>query len=122
MLKESILEALREKPHTIRELSIRCDAPESSIRARLSEIRRGGFKIDKEKRESIYYTLSNNTPKDKLLNWLKENNMFEIQLNINDVSRKTGMSIPDIESALSEMFTLPYDITQMSKETFIVRE
>lgn len=124
MLKDKIIDCLSDTDYTIRELSILLGSPESSIRARLSELRGNGFQITKHKKELTYYHLEEQKNKESevLLQWLKENNMFFIRLNIESVSKKTGLSIDEIEMALSQLFKTEYSVIQMSKDSFIVRE
>ena len=117
--KQQILSLLKQSKQSIHSLSTSLNSPPSSIRGRLSEIKRDGYILKKITIPTTYYTLDQ-TPQT-LLTYLKENNLFDTYLSISTLSKKLNIPKPKLESAISTLFNT-HSITQFSSDQFIIHE
>jgi predicted transcriptional regulator len=123
MLKKRIIQALSERPRTIQELALLCNSPESSIRARISELRRDAFQIKTEQRPSFYYVLDPKTTNaQKIIEWFQEKNLFGISIDIEEISTELDIPREETERAISNLFDQGHRVTQIAKDRIIIRK
>ena len=108
--KELILAQLQQHPSTSIQLQKKTKLPESSIRARISDLRKLGYEIEKSHGK---YTL--NEKQSKIESWLKTNNQYNKTININNISSALKIPVSEVESEISKLFKR-YHILQLSKE------
>jgi len=122
-MKKRIIQALSERPRTIHELSLLCNSTESSIRARISELRRDAFQIKTEQRPAHYYVLDpKRTNAQKIIDWFEEKNLFGISIDIGEISTKLDIPREETERAISNLFDRGYRVTQIAKDRIIMRK
>jgi len=105
-----ILEQLQQKPSTALQLQKKTKLPSSSIRARISDLRKLGYEIEKSHGK---YTL--NEKQSKIESWLKSTDQYNKIININTISSSLKIPVSEVQSEISKLFKR-YHILQMSKE------
>ena len=108
--KELILAQLKKQPSTSIQLQKKTKLPASSIRARISELRKLGYEIEKSHGK---YTL--NEKQSKIETWLKSNNQYNKTININNISSDLKIPVSEVQSEIGKLFKR-YHILQISKE------
>jgi len=113
-LKEKILTQLQQNSYTPLELSSILHTPKSTIRARISELRKSGYHISKSP-----YTLDNTPHNFESL--MTKHSLWNKPLPINFLCTHLNMSRSEVENFLAKHFST-YDITQLSKNTLTIKQ
>ena len=118
-LKEKILQQL-EKHNALSslELEILNNIPYSSVRARISELRKKGYIITYEEVPTKKYILSK---QNKLISYLYENNLIGKKISIEKVSRDLSVDREELVEMISKLFE-SYDVIQVSSKNVIIGE
>jgi biotin operon repressor len=105
-----ILAQLQQHPSTSAQLQKKTKLSASSIRARISDLRKLGYEIEKN---SGKYTL--NEKQSKIETWLKSTNQYNKTININTISSDLKIPVSEVQSEIGKLFKR-YHILQISKE------
>ena len=118
-LKEKILQQL-EKHNALSslELELLNNIPYSSVRARISELRKKGYIITYEEVPTKKYILSK---QNKLISYLYENNLIGKNISIEKVSRDLSVDREELVEMISKLFE-SYDVIQVSSKNVIIGE
>lgn len=113
-LKQNILEELKSSPQSRKQLSKSLGTKPKSISARISELRKKGYKIIIEKGK--YKLIEQN----KIQNYIKEKSLYERPLSVKDLSKKLELSE---EETIRELLPLLKDrkVFQISNEKIMVK-
>lgn len=117
-----LLDVLSRKPMSKKELSEETGYSEDGIRGRLSEMRKLGYDIVLEEVTDRKYVLKYG-PKEKVLKFLKENDMFSIKFDVKKVGNEIGLSHDDVAIGVAKVFVdKRYSVLQLAKDEVVVFE
>ena len=121
----AILDALTEQPLTKLELKLITGQSPSGLRGRITEMRKFGYDIRSEepKKPIKKYHLISKPPEnvDKILEWLKEKNLFGDVVCYSTISKELDISVEDVGDAMAEIFKTHF-VVQMSKDSVKVKK
>lgn len=120
----AILDALTEQPLTKLELKLITGQSSNGLRGRISEMRKFGYDIrlrKPKKPEKKYHLVAEPLENvDKILEWLKEKNLFGVVVNYLTISKDLNISIEDVSDAMAAIFKTRF-VIQMSKNSVKVK-
>lgn len=106
--KQLILQYLQQHPFTPAQLQKKTKLPASSLRARISELRKLGYDIQKN---NGTYTLTST-----LESYIKSKNQYNKPIDINTIASDLHLPLDTITLEISKLFHR-YQILQLSKDT-----
>ena len=114
-----ILEILKQKPCTLKNLEKKTGLSKDGLRGRISELRtKHGYTI--QKKDDAYHLIENKkTHADKLLSTVKEKNLFGIKIPIQTLREYSKQNEQDFNTALLELYK-QNQLTQITKDIVIV--
>jgi len=115
-LQEEIIKQLREAPKSLEELQMATSKGDRNIVARISDLRRAGYSIELKPVETKKYVLIDNNTSNKVIDYIKENNLFNANIDINKFAKELDVSIETIKSAVAKLFN-KYNILQVDNNT-----
>lgn len=115
--REIILSYLKQhETMTLQQLSILLDSPPSSIRGRISELKKN-HQIKTEYHPTRYSLFLTNP----IIQYITENKLFGVSINIKNLSISLSLSLSETEKLLSKLFSNPsYHIFQQSSNNIII--
>mgnify|MGYP000306510037 CR=1 FL=1 len=118
-----ILEALKKRPLSKEELIEATGYSYDGIRGRISELRKLGYDIQlKEVPVTITVKKYVLTPRNKLLEYIESNNLYNMQLNVKHLARAINEPLETTKHLIAKLFSDPkIHITQLTSDTIIIR-
>jgi len=116
--KDILKQLMKHKSLTPLELQLLNDIPYSSVRARISDLRKKGVSIKYEYIPTGKYILSDEY---LFLDYLEKNKLFNRPVSIKQISKGSNMKEEDIKMILSKLFN-KYSIIQVSPEKVIINK
>jgi biotin operon repressor len=117
-LKDKIIKELKIEPKSMQELQLATGKTEKNIQARISELRKDGYSIELNKVEIQKYNLIEKSNDLKILEFIKDNNLFNSNISISKLSNELSISVSDIKSSIGKLFN-NYDIIQLDEDTIM---
>lgn len=117
--REEILKYLEK--HTslsMMELHLLTGLPPSSIRARISELKKIGYHISHEPITSEKYILQ---PGNPLLSFLEKNNLFNRPFSIKQIAKSLNTTTPALQLEIAKLFK-EYRIMQLSSDSILIKK
>lgn len=111
---QNIINLLKERPHTLSEISEKLQKNHNGIRGRISEIRKLGYNIT---RKSGNYVLDRENP---LVTFIKDHNLFNKEVNIKNISIQIDIPYDQILGEVSSLIRNNQAV-QLSNNTILVK-
>jgi len=103
--QKKIMESLSKEPMSLSELSYATGYTKDSIRGRISELRKLGYIIELKPVDTKKYFLSKNNQEDqKILDFIKNRNLYQKPIEIEQLSKTLKISLSELKDALSRIF------------------
>lgn len=117
--RDDILQQLKQyKSLSVLELELLNEIPYSTIRARISDLRKKGYDIKYENMPTGKYTINEDNP---LLSHIKKNNLFNVSLSILKLSNELGILEDDVKMMVSKLFRR-YEVIQLTSDNIFVKK
>jgi len=118
--KEKLLSYLQEhKQVSIEDLKTLLNSPESSIRGRVSELRKDGYLIKRKKLPIDSYVIINNYLVE-CMKHIEKNDLLDQYINLPKVLDSIHIPETEHDNIISKLFDI-YNVTQFSSNKFLIR-
>jgi len=120
-LQDIILNALKKNNCSIKELSYLTNKPATTIRARVSDLRKRGYKIEMIEETVKKYSLSEKTldTPEKILKWIDDHRARGQNIKFNIISKQLNIPENEISDGYQKLFKT-HQIVQTSNSSAIV--
>ena len=115
-LKEEILKHLTDGPKTVEELMVLTGKGNANVQARVSDLRKDGYNIELKPIEVRKYVLVSKDNSVKLMDFIAENDLYNVSISLPKLATKINMSLDDIKVAIGKLFSI-HKIIQYDKDT-----
>jgi len=118
--KEKLLSYLQEHEQvSIEDLKTLLNSPESSIRGRVSELRKDGYLIKRKKLPIDSYVIINNYLVE-CMKHIEKNDLLDQYINLPKVLDSIHIPETEHDNIISKLFDI-YNVTQFSSNKFLIR-
>ena len=116
--QKKILDVLRKKPASSKELATMTGLSPDGIRGRISEAR-NKYNYDIEKIDGKYYFHDDNFGIEKVISYIAHHNLYGNKIKISKLMNELDMSRKDVTNILSILYHRK-QLLQMSKDVIII--
>jgi len=104
--EDIIIDELKKRNCTSHELSYLSNKPRSTIRARISDLRKKGYDISTKKELTTKYFLIEHPPTttEKILSWIDDNKAIGKDIKYGFLAKQLNLSVDEISKGYQKLF------------------